>query len=75
MVPLGFRGREEREEKDETREERKQGDKEGENEKEEFKKRSVELAETVREEKERKYMRANDEREVVSAGREAFQLK
>ena len=32
MVPLGFRGREEREEKDETREEREEGDEEGEEE-------------------------------------------
>ena len=35
MVPLGFRGREEREEKEETREEREEGDEEGEEEEEE----------------------------------------
>ena len=42
MVPLGFRGREERGEKDETREEREEGDEDGEEEEEEGEKEEEE---------------------------------
>ena len=54
MVPLGFRGREEREEKDETREEREEGDEEGEEEegeKEEEEEERGEEEETIKIEK------------------------